>query len=635
MVPTVTVVVPVLNESMHIDRCLDHIDAQTYPSISEVLVVDGGSTDDTRTRAVRHQRVRLVDNPRQNQAAGLNIGLAEASGQVIVRVDGHCFIPPDYVEACVKALIDTGAAMVGGQMKPEGEAWLHRGIATATRSRMGAGPARFHTGGVSGWVDTVYLGAYWRREARRAGGYFEDLVPNEDAEFALRMECFGGVWFDARISCTYVPREDIRQLAKQYFCYGRGRAATIRRHPKSVSARQLAAPLLVLGLLSPIRRLVGVPYLTLVAGRAALEARRDAAAAIGMACAMPTMHLAWGAGFMSGLLLNGSRSAQTRDPFHDEGAPDGTHMPTVSVVIPAFNAEMTIDATLASVAAQTYRPSQVVVVDDGSTDGTESRARQWESHLPLTVLRTENGGPGSARRCAIENVTSELVALVDADDIWLPNHLEELVRKWTRTGGIVTADAFYWDPKADVFVGTYRFRFPLPRLNQQRKAILQGNFVFLGSVFRRSDYFDAGGFRATRQVCGAEDWDLWIRMIRAGARVFGVDAPTYVYRLSVQGLTAGPSVIDRYVDVLSLALDEASNEQDRATIRQSIRWTRARRRLTEAYRCIECRDYARARRLAVHTLASRPRMVVEALAILAMPGTAGILHKSFRRTQTW
>ena len=145
-------------------------------------MVDGRSTDDTRARATGYPRVRVLDNPARMQSAALNIGLHNAVGDIIVRVDGHCVIEPDYVARCVEALEQTGAAMVGGAMAPDASTPVQEGIAAAMASRFGAGPARFHVGGDPGWVDTVYLGAYRRAAALAIGGYATDVGVNEDAE---------------------------------------------------------------------------------------------------------------------------------------------------------------------------------------------------------------------------------------------------------------------------------------------------------------------------------------------------------------------------------------------------------------------------------------------------------------------
>jgi glycosyltransferase involved in cell wall biosynthesis len=300
--PTVTVAVPVLNEARHIEACLRSIAAQTYPDIVEILVVDGGSDDDTRDLAGAFPNVKVLRNPDRIQAAALNIALSEAAGDVIVRVDSHCRLAPDYVERCVQALEVTGAAMVGGAMRPVGEGWVGNGIAAALTSRLGAGPAHFHTGGNSGYVDTVYLGAFRRELAREVGGYAADMAINEDAEFAIRMRPHGGIWFEPSILSSYTPRQDLTRLGRQFFRYGRGRAVTVRRHPHSLAGRQLAAPLLVLSLLTPWRQAVAVAYATLVGARALLELRRSPRAVAGLLVAIPTMHLPWGVGFLLGLM---------------------------------------------------------------------------------------------------------------------------------------------------------------------------------------------------------------------------------------------------------------------------------------------------------------------------------------------
>ncbi len=298
--PTVSVAIPVLDEAAHIGACLDAVESQTYPEILEVLVIDGGSTDGTPDLARGRSGVTLVSNPRRLQAFGLNLALDLAGGEMFVRIDGHCVVAADYVQQCVRAVNETGAAVVGGAMRPIGNGWLGAGIAAAMRSRLGAGPARFHIGGPSRWTDTVYLGAYRTQMARLLGGY-SAMDANEDAEFAIRMRNRGGIWYDERIRSSYVPRASLVALGRQFFRYGRGRALTARRHPKSVKARQLASPMLLLGLCSPWRKEVALVYVAMIALRAAGEGRGHPLTGLGMALAMPTMHLSWGLGFFIGL----------------------------------------------------------------------------------------------------------------------------------------------------------------------------------------------------------------------------------------------------------------------------------------------------------------------------------------------
>lgn len=307
-VPTVTVAVPALDEERHIEQCLRAIAVQTYPAIVEVLVVDGGSSDRTRELAAGFPRVRVIDNPRRSRPAALNLAIAAAAGEVLVRVDARTVAAPDYVERCVAALAASGAAIVGGPMRLLAAGPLQRGIAAAMCSRLGSGTAAFRRAEpAAGFVDTVYLGAYRLATIRALGGYDEDFGGNEDAELNHRARAAGGVWLDPSIRSAYAVREGLVGLARQYRRYGRARAGTARKHPRSLAPRQLAVPLLVAGLLSPWRRGVLTAYGAVVLARALEETRRDPAAAPVLAVALPTMHTAWAIGFAEGLLRRSPR----------------------------------------------------------------------------------------------------------------------------------------------------------------------------------------------------------------------------------------------------------------------------------------------------------------------------------------
>ena len=307
--PTVSIALPVLDEERAIAACLDAIERQTYGGIAEVLVVDGGSHDRTVALASGRPKVRILHNPRRIQAAALNVALQEAEGDVFVRIDGHCVVAPDYVERCVDALERSGASMVGGAMTPVASGALQEAVAAAMASRLGAGPARFHSpSSTAGWADTVYLGAFSVGEGRDVGGYAEDVGVNEDAELAIRLGRRRGVWFDPSIRSTYAPRQSLEAVAVQFYRYGRSRASTTRRHPSTASPRQLVAPALVLGLLSPWRAAVCGAYLAVLGTWSARARQRSPLAAL----VMPVMHLPWGVGFIIGLVLGPAVS--TRAP---------------------------------------------------------------------------------------------------------------------------------------------------------------------------------------------------------------------------------------------------------------------------------------------------------------------------------
>jgi glycosyltransferase involved in cell wall biosynthesis len=300
--PPVSVVVPVRDAAGQLGACLDAVAGQQYDGPVEVLVVDGGSSDGTRSLACGYPGVRVLDNARGSRPAGMNVGVRAASGEIVVRVDARTVIEPDYVRSCVEVLERTGAAMVGGPMRLVASTPAERGIAEAMGSRLGGGTARFRRRDpLAGPTDTVYLGAYRRELILALGGYDEDFGGNEDAELAFRAGQAGGVWLDPAIRSSYATRPSLAELFGQYRRYGTSRAGTIRKHPASLSPRQLAVPALVAGLLSPWRRAVLAAYLVVLGGRTLVLAASDPAAAPSFAAAIPVMHAGWAVGLWRGL----------------------------------------------------------------------------------------------------------------------------------------------------------------------------------------------------------------------------------------------------------------------------------------------------------------------------------------------
>ena len=167
------------------DVSLDAVLAQNYPpECLEVLVVDGLSDDDTRqiataTAAISPVSVAILDNPARIVPTALNIALQQAQGEIIIRVDGHCEIAPDYVQKCLAALQHSQADCVGGPMVTIGETAVARGIALAQSSPFGVGNVAFRTGQTTGqYVDTVAFGAYHRQVFDQIGNFDEELVRN-------------------------------------------------------------------------------------------------------------------------------------------------------------------------------------------------------------------------------------------------------------------------------------------------------------------------------------------------------------------------------------------------------------------------------------------------------------------------
>ena len=318
---SVSIIIPVRNEEKFIARCLQSVVDQDYPQDRmEVLVVDGGSQD--RTREIgsefssRYPLIELLDNPKLSAPAGLNLGIREARGDIVIRVDGHCLLEADYVSQCVRCLRETGADNVGGLMKAVGQDYVSQVIALAISSLFGSGGSKFHYADREQYVDTVYLGAFRRSVFDKVGLFNEKLVRNQDYELNYRIRAAGGkVFLSPAIRSHYYGRTTLRDLWHQYFQYGFWKLEMIQMHPRSVQPRHLAAPLFVFcllatGLLGFVHR--GLLNLFLLAISSYLLASLLSSLLIArrkgwryfplLPVAFAVMHFGWGLGFLRRLV---------------------------------------------------------------------------------------------------------------------------------------------------------------------------------------------------------------------------------------------------------------------------------------------------------------------------------------------
>jgi glycosyltransferase involved in cell wall biosynthesis len=310
--PAISVILPVLNEEAHLAESVTAILSQDYIGSFEIILALGPSHDQTNViaekLAARDSRVKIVTNPSGKTAAGLNLAIAASESPVIVRVDGHAKIPDNYLSLAVSILRESGAVNVGGVMAAEGVTKFEVAVSRAMRSPLGVGASRFHTGGNAGEVDTVYLGAFRREAINAVGGFDERYTRAQDWELNHRLRKNGGkIYFDPRLQVTYRPRPSIRKLAKQYFQYGRWRRVVSRSHPGTVNLRYLAPPFTLLGTFTSVfLGLLIHPYFLLPAAiygvfllTSSILIAKSAQEFILLLAIIPTMHFAWGAGYVS------------------------------------------------------------------------------------------------------------------------------------------------------------------------------------------------------------------------------------------------------------------------------------------------------------------------------------------------
>jgi succinoglycan biosynthesis protein ExoA len=310
--PSVSVVLPILNEERDLAACISAILQQKYDGEIEVILALGPSSDKTDEiadkLAAQDKRIKLVKNPSGKTATALNLAIAASANEIICRIDGHAEISDTYIDAAVKILQKSGAVNVGGVMNAAASSGFQSVVARAMKSKLGVGASKFHTGGEAGPADTVYLGTFLKSAVLQAGGFNEKYIRAQDWELNHRLRLNGGViWFDPRLIVTYRPRETFIKLAKQYFEYGRWRRAVSRAHPGTVNFRYLAPPValtlnlisLILGvIINPIFFTILMAYLSLliigglIEGKSMFEKLR-------LPSVFLTMHMSWGLGFLS------------------------------------------------------------------------------------------------------------------------------------------------------------------------------------------------------------------------------------------------------------------------------------------------------------------------------------------------
>jgi lipopolysaccharide/colanic/teichoic acid biosynthesis glycosyltransferase/glycosyltransferase involved in cell wall biosynthesis len=212
----VSVVVLCRNEQNHIARCLDSLLASDYdPRLVEIIVVDGMSTDGTRQIVAeycrKYPRIRTVDNPKKIIPAALNVGIREATSEIIMRTDAHALYPPDYIRRVVDGLSRYEADGFGGVLAvDEGRTAWHRAMALlwSHAFRNGDSMHRIPPGDSTPRPTAFVFPGCWRRRVFEKIGLFNEfMVRAEDREFYARLARAGGsVFVDPSLRLTYFPR---------------------------------------------------------------------------------------------------------------------------------------------------------------------------------------------------------------------------------------------------------------------------------------------------------------------------------------------------------------------------------------------------------------------------------------------
>jgi len=319
--PFVSVLMPVRNEVDFIERSLGSVLKQDYPhNRLEVIVADGESDDGTLDRVNKTAfgtdiSIKIVKNPKKIAPCGLNAAIAEARGEIFVRVDGHCEIEPDYVANCVKPLTAGVADGVGGPIETIGIGPQAEAIAIAMSSKFGVGGSAFRTESEREmYTDTVAFPGYTREIVERAGPFNEELVRNQDDEYNFRIRKLDGrILLSPDIRSKYYSRSTFKSLWSQYFQYGYWKVRVFQLYPRQMSVRHFVplafvVSLIVAGISTFFPRIGAAPLVALICvylaanlGAAVMSCHQKIAVLPYLSLSFAILHIAYGFGFLVGL----------------------------------------------------------------------------------------------------------------------------------------------------------------------------------------------------------------------------------------------------------------------------------------------------------------------------------------------
>jgi glycosyltransferase involved in cell wall biosynthesis len=321
--PPVSVIIPVYNEEKFIARCLSGVLEQDYPADKlEIIIADGFSTDKTREIVAsfqqKHRNIRLIENPKRIVPTGLNRAIACARGEIVVRLDGHCEYPRNYVRRVVELREQTGADNLGGVLVPVGATYVQKAIAAAYYSPVGLGGAALKASSGSGLlreVDAVHGGCWKRTRLLEIGGFDEEMVRNQDDELSFRLRKNQGKIFQTlSLRVIYHVRSSYRNLFRQFAQYGYWKVHVIRKHPRQASLRHLApaafiCTLLCAALIAPfslgallIFALLVAAYLGTLGIASLAQTWREIKFLPGIIAALVCMQMGYGLGFLIGCI---------------------------------------------------------------------------------------------------------------------------------------------------------------------------------------------------------------------------------------------------------------------------------------------------------------------------------------------
>lgn len=245
----VSIIIPVLNEENHIEKCIDSLVNNDYEN-KEIIVVDGMSEDKTRDILRKYENIKIIDNPDKTTPIALNIGLKNATGDYIMIAGAHTTYSENYISSCVKRLDENNCDVAGGILiiKPYSETKEARSISEILQHPFSFELFKYKTNfPKEEYVDTVAYGIYKREVFEKLGGFVEKLRRNQDIEMNLRIKNAGfRIMLVPEAEAYYYARDNFKDLWKNNFNNGLWVILSTHYARKAFSLRHLVPLFFVL-----------------------------------------------------------------------------------------------------------------------------------------------------------------------------------------------------------------------------------------------------------------------------------------------------------------------------------------------------------------------------------------------------
>jgi glycosyltransferase involved in cell wall biosynthesis len=502
--PKVSVIIPCYNYGHYVEEAVSSVLRQTYKNF-EIIIVNDGSTDFTKDILKKyedHPMITVVNQENQGVATARNTAIKRSAGEFIMTLDADDLIDEEMLAATVPLLdANTKLGFIYTAWMFFGE--LERPIL----------PIDYHLMVLTYHSNYITCCTLFRKKAwEEAGGYNPNTVYGyEDWDLWLSMA--EKEWYGELLPEPLFLYRDHRQSRRDITDRNEEKAVDriIKNHPELYNA--------------PITEQEYFEFREMI-----LKEKR-----------FPLENMA-----MPNFYFKMIRNVQFSDP---------DRKPNVSIVIPCYNYANYVDEAIGSALGQLYRDFEVIVVNDGSTDGTKEALEKYQDNPRVTVINQKNQGLAASRNNGIRKARGEYILPLDADDMMHEVMLESTVPVLENNPnlGVVTTDILWFgDEKKRIAPLEYDFN----RLKTE-------NHLNYCSLFRKKAWEDAGGYN-TNMVYGSEDWDFWISMGEKGWYGKVVHKPLFFYRKHGTSMFDGTQ--EHWDDVLEQirknhpALYETSNE---------------------------------------------------------------------------